>query len=66
MQALPDSPTTSNPEMSEAFACPCCGGPYTILGKLGRLWWVRCRNCGIEVKLSAEQAGTLAAAQATE
>jgi len=27
-------------------ACPCCDGLGLPLGKLGRLTWHRCRNCG--------------------
>jgi hypothetical protein len=26
--------------------CPKCGGPGTWLGNLGRVLWLRCRNCG--------------------
>jgi tRNA(Ile2) C34 agmatinyltransferase TiaS len=28
--------------------CKVCGGVLEILGKLGRLTWYRCRNCGME------------------
>jgi hypothetical protein len=26
--------------------CPMCEGEPTILGVLGRITWLRCRNCG--------------------
>lgn len=29
-------------------ACPICEGPGTLLGRLGRLVWWRCRDCGME------------------
>lgn len=28
--------------------CPLCGGLLVLLGKLGRLVWFRCRDCGME------------------
>jgi len=28
--------------------CEICGGPGVPLGYLGREFWLRCRNCGIE------------------
>lgn len=28
--------------------CPLCGGPPMILGALGNLLWMRCRDCGID------------------
>ena len=28
--------------------CSFCGGPLVLLGRLGRLIWTRCRNCGAE------------------
>lgn len=31
-----------------ADSCAYCDGPLTILGMLGRLLWLRCRNCGVE------------------
>lgn len=35
--------------------CPVCGGELTVLGILGRLLWCRCRNCGMECNLPAEE-----------
>lgn len=30
--------------------CPLCGSEVlTLLGQLGRLLWLRCRDCGIDV-----------------
>jgi predicted nucleic acid-binding Zn ribbon protein len=28
--------------------CPACGGIGMLLGQLGRLFWFRCRQCGID------------------
>lgn len=28
--------------------CPGCGGALYLLGRLARLWWYRCRDCGWE------------------
>lgn len=28
--------------------CPLCGGPGTILGKMCRRLFIRCRNCGMD------------------
>lgn len=28
--------------------CSICGGFLELLGKLGKLYWFRCRNCGME------------------
>lgn len=28
--------------------CTCCGGPLMLLGTLGRLTWLRCRDCGVD------------------
>jgi hypothetical protein len=28
--------------------CPTCGGPPVLLGTLGRVTWLRCRDCGWE------------------
>ena len=28
--------------------CPVCGGYSTLLGRLGRMLWFRCRACGLE------------------
>jgi len=33
---------------SEPPECPVCGGLLVYLGRLGRLNWLRCRNCGID------------------
>jgi hypothetical protein len=34
--------------------CPLCSGFGYLLGVLGRLAWFRCRACGIEFNLPAE------------
>jgi len=31
--------------------CPICDGPPVVLGQLGNLLWMRCRNCGMEYSL---------------
>lgn len=28
--------------------CPACTGPLLLLGTLGLLRWLRCRNCGMQ------------------
>lgn len=28
--------------------CQCCGGDLMKLGRLGRLFWFRCRSCGMQ------------------
>ena len=30
------------------FECEFCGGPPTIIGRLGLRTWFRCRNCGMD------------------
>lgn len=30
------------------MTCPTCGGDLFFLGKLGRLFWYRCRACGLD------------------
>lgn len=34
--------------------CSCCCGPLEILGQLGRLLWLRCRDCGILISHQEE------------
>ncbi len=34
--------------------CPTCGGLLTLLGRLGSLLWLRCRQCGMDCSISAE------------
>ena len=31
------------------LACLMCGGELCFLGQLGRLFWFRCRDCGLEI-----------------
>lgn len=38
---------------NEDVECPCCGGPCYVLGGLGNLTHVRCRNCGIDSSFKA-------------
>lgn len=28
--------------------CGLCHGPLVLLGVLGRLYWFRCQNCGVQ------------------
>jgi tRNA(Ile2) C34 agmatinyltransferase TiaS len=35
--------------------CHLCGGPLNLLGQLGRLIWLRCRNCGMEFSTESEE-----------
>ena len=44
-------------EPLEAF-CPVCDGMGVLMGGLGNLQWFRCRQCGMEFNLPAEEAGT--------
>jgi len=38
------------------MACPQCGSPEaTSLGKLGKLFWVRCRQCGTDYELTVTE-----------
>lgn len=30
------------------MSCAVCGGDLTLLGKMGRLVWFRCRDCGMD------------------
>ncbi len=32
--------------------CPMCSGFGALLGKLGNLFWFRCRQCGIDFNCS--------------
>jgi len=44
------------------MTCPVCSSPYAIiLGTLGLLKWLRCRDCGIDysVRLSKRRARVL-------
>ena len=35
--------------------CPACGSEVLVLlGQLGRLLWLRCRDCGIDCNLPAD------------
>lgn len=35
--------------------CELCGGPLGFLGKLGRLVWLLCRNCGMQFSVPEDQ-----------
>ncbi len=38
------------------MSCPACGSLYaTLLGILGRLAHLRCRHCGIDYSIPAEE-----------
>lgn len=32
----------------EPEGCSLCGGELMMLGKLGKIFWLRCRHCGME------------------
>ncbi len=36
------------------MTCPACGGHPTLLGQLASLIWLRCRQCGIDWNVKAE------------
>jgi tRNA(Ile2) C34 agmatinyltransferase TiaS len=38
----------------EAPTCPYCEGPLALLGQLGKLIWLRCVNCGLQVSQEDE------------
>lgn len=42
--------------MPEDVNCPMCNGPAYAMGMLGRLLWLRCRDCGWEFNQKAEEA----------
>jgi hypothetical protein len=47
----PDTTDDREPEMiadAQAAHCALCFGPLVMLGTLGRLTWVRCRNCSAQ------------------
>jgi hypothetical protein len=35
--------------------CSACGGSLVLLGRLGRLEWSRCRDCGLEQAVRLEK-----------
>lgn len=35
--------------------CSWCGGDLVVLGRLGTLWWFRCRDCGAEIRHRDEE-----------
>jgi hypothetical protein len=35
--------------------CPVCDGPGYLLGVLGSLVWCRCRNCGWDFNVPADE-----------
>lgn len=41
-------------DLYDLHPCPACGGIPFILGWLGRLLHLRCRDCGIDYSTSAE------------
>ncbi len=45
---LPADWAAEDEEIEEEVACPQCGGPGGLLGKLGAVEWHSCRNCGWE------------------
>jgi hypothetical protein len=42
-------------ELQPTLECPTCYGEAECLGGLGRLIWFRCRFCGMEFFIDAEQ-----------
>lgn len=40
--------------MEVSCACPKCSGLGTLLGRLGRLLWLRCRSCGWTYEIEAD------------
>lgn len=36
-------------------SCPKCGGPPVLLGQLGNVTHVRCRNCGITYAVAHDE-----------
>lgn len=35
--------------------CPSCGSPNLfLLGRLGSITWIRCRDCGIDIRAKDE------------
>ena len=37
--------------------CPVCGGDPMKLGILGKHYWMRCRDCGIDFLIYDEEVG---------
>lgn len=37
------------------YHCPACGGVGNRLGHLGKLLWLRCRDCGIDFHAPEEE-----------
>lgn len=40
--------------MSDGRCCGYCGGALTLLGRLGRMIWYRCRDCGADLNEEEE------------
>lgn len=45
-------------EAEEVEACKVCGGEAQPMGKLGRVMWFRCRQCGAEQHQDPEEQAT--------
>jgi hypothetical protein len=41
--------------MDSDYNCSCCGGELLYLGRLGGLYWYRCRDCGMEFSSTRER-----------
>ena len=41
-------------ELAAADGCPFCGGPLEELGALGSVYWMRCRDCGMDVSADGD------------
>ena len=37
-------------QSDEQPTCPVCGGDAVLLGEMGNMLWMRCRNCGIDFR----------------
>lgn len=55
-EPAPDA-TTDDAEPAAVIDCPVCGGPAPYLGRLGRLAWYRCRDCGMESNVAIDAGG---------
>lgn len=44
-----EAPDHDDYEAEAADGCPSCGGAVFALGRLGRLQWWRCRDCGHDI-----------------
>lgn len=46
--AIPCCSRCSESQDDVTLTCPVCGGAAFALGKLGKLTWFRCRDCGMD------------------